>query len=258
MPQQDCITENMSACCIRVIGGLGNQLFMIATAFAYAKRFGKDLIVDDTKWFAGQGNHPNAYKSNIFKNFQFGPTPADHTVVREKRHNYDELPFVEGNVLLAGYFQSLKYFDDYKEEFISLLNTPQFAKQPGRVAFHIRRGDYVMKAHEHLTCKTNYFESQFERFDPKSVDVFTDSPDYVRSEFSHRDLNIVALESDTQELALMSGYDTIVCSNSSFSWWASMLGDTKKEIIVPDAWLHGCDFSDIYRQGMTIVKTKDV
>ena len=243
------------SCCIRVIGGLGNQLFMIATAFAYAKRFCKDLVIDDSMWFAGQGSHPNNYKSSIFKNFQFGDKPKDYTEVSEKRFNYNELPCVEGNVVLSGYFQSLKYFEDSKDEFISLLDIPVFVERKCRVAVHIRRGDYVTGAPDrHLICKTDYFERQFERFDPQCVDVFTDSPDYVRNEFPHRDLNIISCKTDLDELALMSQYSTIICSNSSFSWWASMLGAPKYEIIVPDKWLIGVDCSDIYRSDMVIVK----
>ena len=244
-----------SNCYVNVIGGLGNQIFIIAAGYAYARRHGKNLIVNDLNWGAGQGNHPSMYKSNIFKNFQFGSITSNPTVISEKRPNYDELPYIEGDVVLSGYFQSLKYFEYCKDEFIKLLELPAVIPIMDKVAFHIRRGDYLKHAHIHYVCGTEYFEKQFARFNPKYVDVYTDSPDYVRNEFKHRNLNIITGTTELEDLALMAQYDKLICSNSSFSWWASLLGVDKKEIIVPDVWLIGKDCSDFYRPEMTIVRT---
>lgn len=249
------MSNQKSNCYVDVIGGLGNQIFIIAAGYAYAKRHGKNLIVNDSNWGAGQGNHPSGYKSNIFKNFQFGSITSNPTVIAEKRANYDELPYIEGDVTLSGYFQSLKYFEDCKDEFIELLELPAIRPEMDKVAVHIRRGDYLKHAHIHYVCNTDYFEKQFIRFNPKYVDVFTDSPDHVRNEFKHRTLNIITGNTELEDLALMSQYDKIICSNSSFSWWASLLGVKKKQIVVPDVWLIGQDCSDFYRPEMTILRT---
>jgi hypothetical protein len=228
---------------------------MIAAGYAYAKRHGKKLIINDLNWSAAQGNHPSTYKSTIFKNFEFGKIESIPTPIAEKRENYDELPYVDGDVVLSGYFQSLKYFEDCKDEFIDLLELPNISPVIDKVAFHIRRGDYLKYAHIHYVCDTAYFEQQFRRFNLKYVDVFTDSPDYVRDEFNKLELNIITGNTELEDLALMSRYDKIICSNSSFSWWASLLGMEKKEIIVPDVWLIGRDCSDLYRPDMTIAST---
>jgi hypothetical protein len=245
----------MNYCYVNIAGGLGNQIFMIAAGYAYAKRYGKKLIINDFNWSATQGNPPSTYKSTIFKNFEFGRIQTNATHITEKRENYDELPYVDGDVALSGYFQSLKYFEDCKDEFIDLLELPNISPITDKVAFHIRRGDYLRYAHIHHVCDSKYFENQFMRFDPKNVDVFTDSSEYVRNEFNHRKLNIITGNTELEDLILMSQYDRIVCSNSTFSWWASLLGVKKREIIVPNVWLIGRDCSDFYRSDMTIVST---
>jgi len=243
----------MHNCYVNIAGGLGNQIFMIAAGYAYAKRYGKNLIINDLDWSAAQGNPPSMYKSTIFKNFEFGRIQSTPTLIAEKREDYDELPYVDGDVVLSGYFQSLKYFEDCKDEFINLLELPKISPIMDKIAFHIRRGDYLINDHIHYVCDTTYFEKQFKRFKLKYVDVFTDSPDYVRDEFQHRELNIITGNTELEDLALISQYDKIICSNSSFSWWASLLGPKKKEIIVPDVWLKGRNVSDIYRPDMTII-----
>jgi hypothetical protein len=85
--------------------------------------------------------------------------------------------------------------------------------------------------------------------------VFTDSPDYVRNEFQTSNFKYYNWNTELEDLALMSQYDKIICSNSSFSWWASLLGVKKKQIVVPDVWLIGQDCSDFYRPEMTILRT---
>ena len=35
---------------VKISEGLGNQLFMFANAYAFSKRFGHELIVDNISW----------------------------------------------------------------------------------------------------------------------------------------------------------------------------------------------------------------
>ncbi len=242
----------MKNCYVNVIGGIGNQLFQIAAGYAYAKKHDKKLIINPYKWCAGQGTNPLVYKDNIFKHFEYGNYLTGNVIsIHEKRFNYDELPFHNGNVALNGYFQSLKYFKEYKNQFISLLNLPNIStkiSESNNVAVHIRRGDYLKYPNLHYVCKTNYFKEQLSKFEGCQQNVFTDSVDYVLNEFSDCNFNIIKSNSELEDLTLMSKHENIICSNSSFSWWASLLGTPKNKIIVPDKWFHNFQpHEDIYR-----------
>ena len=86
------------------------------------------------------------------------------------------------------------------------------------------------------------------KFEGLQQNVFTDSLDYVSQEFHDMKFNIIKSQSELLDLSLMSKHENIICSNSSFSWWASLLGIPKKKIIVPDKWFHNFQpHEDIYR-----------
>lgn len=242
----------MNDCYVNVIGGVGNQLFQIASGYAYSKKYNKNLIINTSNWAAGQGSNPLIYENTIFKNFKYGVCiNGNVTRIQETRFNYTELPFIKGSVSLNGYFQSLKYFENVKDEFISLLNLPNISDkiiQPDNVAIHIRRGDYLNYPDLHYVCKTNYFKGQLSKFEGYQQNVFTDSVDYVLNEFNDCNFNIIKSNSELIDLTLMSGHKNIICSNSSFSWWASLLGNPKEKIIVPDKWFNNFEpHEDIYR-----------
>ncbi len=240
------------------MGGLGNQLFQIASGYAYAKKYDKKLIIDPTGWNASQGNHVLSYKDTIFKNFEYGSSVTRDVIgIHETQFNYSELPFHIGNVSLTGYFQSVKYFNDVKQEFISLLNLPSYTIpdkmfRPPNVAFHIRRGDYLKYPDKHYVCDTKYFEYFFDLFKQDcSILVFTDSIEHVKNEFPNYNFNIIESDSDVKELAYMSQCDIIVGSNSTFSWWASLIGG--KDCYFPSKWFcDGSNHEDIFREDMIL------
>jgi hypothetical protein len=251
----------MNNCFVKVSGGIGNQLFQLAAGYTYSKQYNKELYIDDLHWNASQGTSPRAYQSSIFQNFAYWKGSADHVFnISEKRFNYDPLPYTQGSVALHGYFQSLKYFEDYKDEFVSKLALPDIEYSidvDNAIAFHIRRGDYLKYPDIHHVCTTEYFKALFDKFkDRYRIHVFTDSPEYISEEFKGYEFDIQKTESDLHDLSLMSKYTKIVCSNSSFSWWASFLGDPSKYIIVPERWF-GLNFEnhdDIYRSDFIRVR----
>lgn len=248
----------MNTCYAKVIGGLGNQLFIAAAGYAYAKKYGKEFAIDASSWSASQGTNAMNYKDTIFKNFKYEFSSSDNTFqINEKRFDYDELPYHEGDVSLNGYFQSLKYFQSVKDEFVSLLDLPDVSTKNlknDNVAVHIRRGDYLNYPEIHHVCKTKYFEDQLLQFKGYQINVFTDSIDYVLNEFRDSNFNIIKSNSELIDLTLMSKHKNIICSNSSFSWWASFLGEPKNKIIVPDRWFNNFQpHDDIYRPEFTKV-----
>lgn len=245
-------------CYIDLMGGIANQMFQTATAFSYSKKYDKELILNVSRWHATQGNNPIFYKDDLFKNFKYSLVPYNTVMYREKNFGYDELPNFEGDINLNGYFQTFKYFQDCKDEFISLLELPDVdisdkSEEKPEVGIHIRRGDYMNFSKRLHVCNTEYFKYFFEKYKDCDIKVFTDSKRDVYEEFKEYNFKIIDLNSDIKELTRMSKCDIIVGSNSTFSWWASLLGN--KECYFPSVWFADLPreyYEDIYRDDMNI------
>lgn len=245
----------MNYCYVNLAGGLGNQLFQIAAGFAYSKQHDKQLLIDDSEWSAAQGNSPSNYKESIFKNFNFTSSKECDTLdINELDTSYNELPYKEGNVSLRGYFQSLKYFESCKDEFIELLTLPKVDTNiipENSAAFHIRRGDYLFFKN-YFVCDKNYFKKAADLLKDHTINVFTDSVQEILNEFNDCSFRVVNTNSELVDMTLMSMHENVVCSNSTFSWWASLLGKPKKLIIVPSRWANDTtNYDDIYRSDFT-------
>lgn len=238
---------------VSLAGGLGNQLFQVAAGYAYAKKYNKNLVLNASRWNASQGCDPLVYRDTIFKNFKYGsPYTRDVIGFFEKRFNFDEIPKQLGSISLNGYFQSLKYFEDYKDDFIEELSLPDIDTEwmgEKSVAVHVRRGDYLQHSKIHMVCDHEYFKKNLQNFLGYETNIFSDSHDIVKDEFKNTGGRIIDGGSELIDLTLMSQHDNIICSNSSFSWWASLLGKKKKKIIVPKIWFKNFEeHNDIYRQ----------
>ena len=85
------------------------------------------------------------------------------------------------------------------------------------------------------------------------ISVFSDSFDIGVMEFLKHfedfgEVIIFPNLKDIEDLSLMSKYQNIICSNSSFSWWASLIGGDKSKIVVPNIWFKNFqNHDDIYR-----------
>lgn len=65
--------------CPRVIGGLGNQLFVLMTAYALAKEEKAELVIDPRNYAGCPGRRVNIYWDTFLKNLkpfvQWGQRP---------------------------------------------------------------------------------------------------------------------------------------------------------------------------------------
>jgi hypothetical protein len=132
-------------------GGLGNQMFQVASAYAYAQTHGKTLIFDHTpRIISALADKP---RPSYFEN-TFHWTTADKkerywNKYDEKDFEFSDIPAYHGNVKLHGYFQSPQYFDTYRSSLIKYFTEKKVVGIPVRaedgpiVSVHFRRSDYV-------------------------------------------------------------------------------------------------------------------
>lgn len=112
------------------------------------------------------------------------------------------------------------------------------------MAVHVRGGDYLKENTSYVQLTSEYYKKAIsivsETCGSLPVWVFTDDVDYAKqilSSFS--DLFYVdgKLTTAAEEMKLMSMALGIVCANSTFSYWASLISDSASLVIAPNSWI---------------------
>ena len=262
---------------VTLIGGLGNQLFQIAAAYAHAKRNGGSLLLS-TDVDHGCGR-PSYYTTFLHQCAQFiGSAPAAHTY-REPHFHYAEIPSSVQS--LYGYFQSSRYFKEVRDEVKALFDPHPVIKRlvaakyapylsdATTVIMHVRRGDYMRedkKAYHGILTPLYYRAAMAlcrERLgvgsDTKFL-ILSDDFEYCRSTYGS-DPGVTCIDEPNECVALhfMSQFQNYILSNSSFSWWATFLGTPATLVVAPDRWFGAAgpqDIQDIYEEGWQRLKAE--
>lgn len=187
---------------VKLMGGIGNQMFEYAAARRLAHVHNATLKID-LGWFENcQAASPRPYELHVFditESFaskeeisglvpaagskwrrlvpRFSPARRPGMFVVEKHFHFDpEILKLPNNVHLDGYWQSEKYFrdvtDTIREEFKVKAapdeNNRRMAdmiKDSQAVSLHVRRGDYVTNpatGEYHGTCPLDYYQTAIE------------------------------------------------------------------------------------------------
>ncbi len=195
---------------VKIIGGLGNQMFQYAMGRCIAIRNSTELKLDISAFDFYKLHKYGLNKLNIIENLatvketekflktekkygfnwlvNIGIPYYKRAYIREKSIRYDpDLMNVKNNVYLDGYWQSEKYFKNIenivREEFKIIddydrINTEMANKilESNAVSIHIRRGDYIsdLKTNAiHGTCSLDYYNKAIE-----DIQLFIDDPHF--------------------------------------------------------------------------------
>ena len=232
-----------------LMGGIGNQLFQISAGFAHAKNIQTDYAINYKIGLGnGQGYHHRRYRDTLYKRI---PETNHNVFIPYQDPKFSYTPISKlNNLCLIGYFQSKKYFLGYEEEVKSLFEFPNSLSnkvlnklnkiKKKKVGIHLRLGDYRAKSTEgvfHKIDYSSYLNNATKHFgDDHDFLIFSDDLNLLEHEVNFR--NFVNLENDNEieDLYSLSQCDSVIISNSSFSWWGAFLGKTKEKVICPDKW----------------------
>lgn len=108
------------------------------------------------------------------------------------------------------------------------------------VALHVRRTDYATYKGGKLLCLKYYLQAisilKQKRGKDMQILVFSDDVEFCKKNLPS-DLNLKYVSdmtklSDIEEFYLMSKCRDFIMANSSFSWWASYLGNAPDKIVI--------------------------
>ena len=237
---------------VALSGQFGNQLFEIATAYAYALDNNVSLTIPDlieNKQFG----IPYTAKRLFLAKIPSYPPPLLHCLHwTEPSFNYTPIPKTP-NIALCGYFQSEKYFKHRRQEILEL-----FAAPPEVTKYLLRKypilssDDFVVgiqirdyrkefpTEEYHPTIKRSYYQKAIAYFPENTTFlVSSNNLEFAKECVDGLTRNIIFLEENDY---LEDFYALVLCksfiiSNSTFGWWASWLCTNEDKIVItPDPW----------------------
>ena len=251
---------------------IGNHFFEFATAYAFAKKTGRELVLPRKNievpaedfvyhgWYAGMAKWVGDMKVGSL------------AMYKEPAFAYKQIP--NGpytTVILYGYFQSSKYFADCRADLLEILQPEQEIKDltqarwgfllnnvtESMVLVHARRTDYLKAAAIHNPLPPLYYENAFQEIkkhvkNPIFI-LVSDEPDYWKTVHIPGSYMVVD-ESDARvSLHFMTHFKNYIIANSTFSWWSAYLSKAEgKRVLAPEIWFgpEGFpDYQDIYEDG---------
>lgn len=227
---------------------MGNFLFQAAAAIGYAFRHGQEYTLPNTtknpKW------DPIYLQHLVHPRFN---NDLPYVTLTEKQHQYQELPWEEKwkdmNVFLDGYWQTEKYFKEFRSEILSLFGFPH-NPMPGHVSVHVRRTDYLKLVNKHPRVTMDWYLRAMSCFPGHHFVFYSDDIPWCKANFGRRKDVSFSEQDEVGDLTHMSSCEHHICSASTFSWWGAWLNrNPQKRIIIPRQWFvpghSSLDTSDI-------------
>lgn len=254
----------------RMVGGLGNQLFQTAALLKYKRNNEKVIIsflgdihvpkranclksifeIPDWLYF------DNSVKINLLTKFfarssaglRFGSFLPLYGI-NDRNFHFNKSYFLRQKLLfLDGYFNQNWTYDELNLLFSKLkltpinLNKEQLKLCNQNVIIHIRGGDFLSIENLNI-CKFDYYKNSINYALSKGLKdfvVISEDQRYGKEVIkklkkSFKDLQISILKSNSikNDFNVIRSSKLAILSNSTFSWWASFLSNSKKEFLVP-------------------------
>lgn len=248
---------------VKILGGLGNQMFQYAFACELELRSKRQVQLDLSS-YGTYGLH-NGYElqrvfginaqsadvrdvdrlstrpSNIIKRFiRKYYTKKTHFI--DRYFGFYEKVFDEkDDTYFDGYWQSEKYFSSVEERVradfrfqlpLDALSETLLSSLPRpSLAVHVRRGDYLKSVNQ-FVCKEDYYRRALDEAlslgDIASVVFLSDDPHWCKEHLQCDGLQTYYPDwnkgSDSwRDMAIMAACDHAIIANSSFSWWGAWL-----------------------------------
>jgi|LakMenE18May11ns_1017448.scaffolds.fasta_scaffold9859265_1 hypothetical protein len=231
-----------------------------------------DTIASTSRWpsqitnfafegkISNRGNQP-PNSTNLFSKFMqaqrlvgdlFGPLMTNMGYLsgeRQNQINFSSLPRIRViNSYCANSTPAQELGEILRNQLLQIVNPSRMysemlseIRRNPPVTVHLRMGDYLQLTH--LYGKPNFEElekvmGRVLASKKTPIWVFTDSPEDLDASWLQR-LNVDKvigpkdLPSSLENLILLSSGSSLVCSNSTFSWWAAFLKGTQGQVHYP-------------------------
>ena len=259
--------EDTNRLYVKLLGGLGNQLFMLFNAISLSELYNKNLIVDfDNAYSVEYLKKHNVIRrpGNEYAMFQnFSISTPDTTKFIKVSENEKDLRFKKINLddssdyILNGYYQSYKYFYQYKdvvkeyiqidEEKVSKTREALGIYNKKILAIHMRLGDFVKLSDVHYVQPLEYYRKalSFYNLTQYQIILFSDDIPAARNKLAPLGIDYLCanniVDNDEEEFLLLSLCNVRICANSTYSLMSCYMNEIYDfvkdcEYILPRKW----------------------
>jgi hypothetical protein len=268
------------------MGGLGNQLFQIFTVISYAIKYKHMFKFIGSEELGGDGctKRKTYWQTFLFKlsGFLIDHYPHFEIIYNEQGFPYYEIPsgYLQDNgtninIMISGYFQSYKYFQenfdvicrilniaekrlDILEEVVKTQHSLDFLEKS--ISMHFRLGDYKKSPDYHPIMSPEYYKNALKYIinhtdytpnvlyfcEDEDLESVNETIQLLKNEFPTIEFERATNElDDWQQMLLMSCCNHNIIANSSFSWWGAYFNVNPTKIVCyPSVWF-GPKMSDV-------------
>jgi len=262
----------------KLCGGLGNQLFQIFTTISYAMKYSKPFFFLNNNQL-GDGSNGSTIRYTYWDTVLSALNPflkninqiPKLMIIYEKTLLYKEISEnlqTNYGTLLVGYFQSPKYFNNFKDVICKLLKIDlkkMIVKNKVKIPFdniytislHFRFGDYKNYPNIYPLLNETYYKRSLDIVVEELsiiniqkqmlVVYFCEDDSLLESENIIKSLKTSfpnirfqradPILEDWEQMLLMSLCDHNIIANSTFSWWGAYLNSNVGKIVCyPEQW----------------------
>ena len=278
---------------VEIMGGLGNQLFQVCALIAYSIRTKTPFFFENKPITCGDRKkyYWDTPLLNRLKGFIRSPLhPKQQVLYKEPFFHYTPIPQVNkvNNIKLVGYFQSAKYFQDYKDvifRMLKLKETQQYIKEKispylpttefsNIVSLHFRVGDYAHQPHNHPLMPIDYYEKALEKLlndDPtgkkdwfilyfceeNDIKYVNEKINFLKQKANFQEMTFIKVPphlEDWEQMMTMSLCKHHIIANSSFSWWGAWLNENENKVVIaPKIWFRN---EEVQKQTLDLIPEK--
>lgn len=222
------------------LGRAGNQMFTIASTIGIATKNGQpyafpEWINRDNALFGGNPDRMEDYFINPLPRLDESLTFQDIPYHWE----YRDYKVPTGNWNICSHLQDPRYFEHCMPLIRNYFRMKDEPEQNDYVAIHYRAGDYIDDPDAyHPRCSKEYYERALEYF-PAGTQclVFSDDSYAALQVLGKKGFHYANENSYLSDFALMKRCKHFITANSSFSYFAALLGEHQdKKIIMPRRW----------------------
>ena len=254
----------------RMVGGLGNQLFQTAALLKYRRHKEKVIvsflgeihipkrvnclssIFEIPDWLYFDNSRKLNFLTKLFARssagLRFGSylpfVGINDRNFNDKNSNFSSRKFL----FLDGYFNQDWDYEKLQSLFSMLklrkikMNKERLKICDQNVVIHIRGGDFLSINNLNI-CKLAYYKNSIEYCisrGSKNFMVICEDQIYgkklikeLKNYFNDLQISILKSDSIKNDFNIIRSSKLAILSNSTFSWWASFLSNSKKEFLVP-------------------------
>lgn len=226
----------------KFLGGLGNQVFQVASIYAYAKKYGIPFNLPDNRYRTITGLPMPSYKNTVFKAF-FEMIKESPLPKQEYSFNQwtilDFEPLYGINVVVDSFLMNVANFLDYRREIRELLLADRtITPENNKLCLTVRR--FTEEGRTDWACSKRYYLDALNHLESKGlldnleIHVFGDEREWIEELLNERlpgrevhwfigkrDGNL-----DVEHFYEMFKYNYFILCKSTYHYWPALLNDS--------------------------------